>query len=84
MPSESRLLLPCRPKREVRLEFGAEKEALEGKCVDLGVGGREGGCEDSPKRKRDVRLEGGVSAARAKCVERGVVGRSGTELLVAG
>lgn len=83
MPSESLLALPWRLKRELRLEGGAEREALEGKEVYFGVGGREGGCEERAKRKRDVRLlarwEGGVSAARAKWVERGVEGREGRE-----
>lgn len=83
MPSESRLPLRV-VKRDVRLEGGAEKE----KVVLLGVLGREGGCEERAKRKRDVRCEarllGGESAARAKCVERGVEGRSGTESLRGG
>lgn len=64
----------------MRFELGDEY-AAEGKVVDFGVAGREGGCEESAKRKRDARLLarllGGVSAARAKCVERGVEGREG-------
>lgn len=64
----------------MRLE-GGEEYVLGAKCEDLGVGGREGGWEESAKRKRDAlrlaRLLGGVSAARAKWVERGVEGSEG-------
>lgn len=59
---------------------------LGAKVADLGVDGSEGGCEESAKRKRDVRLLprllGGVSAARRKCVERGVEGSEGAGVWV--
>jgi len=73
-------------KREERLGYG-EGEEGEGKVVEeevgnVGVGGREGGCEDSAKRKREARREKrvlfarGVEGAegRAKCADFGVVG----------
>lgn len=76
-PSESREALACLEKREMRFEGGEGNGCA--KCVDLGVGGREGGCEERAKRKREALLlarllDGGVSAARAKCVEWGVDG----------
>ena len=81
-PKDNRELFPFRVKRrEPRLDREPEASRSGGKCADLGVGGSEGGCEESAKRKREARrearLEGGVSAARAKCAERGVEGREG-------
>lgn len=74
-------------KREERLGYGEGEGKVEEEVEvgSVGVGGREGGCEDSAKRKREARREKrvlfarGVEGAegRAKCADFGVVGVEG-------